>query len=73
MNGCANESEIGFHATTEEEFALGFEKALSMSPEDKVAMRLRARASAKRFTDEEFAKGFIGQLEKLVAMQVRGR
>lgn len=59
----------GFHATTSAEFAEGFEKALSLSPEDKLAMRLRARQSAKRFTEEEFAKGWLAQMEKLVALR----
>lgn len=44
-----------------------------MSPQDTLAMRLRARTSAKRFTDEEFAKGFIEQVEKLVVLQVRSK
>ena len=58
---------IGFHATTSAEFANGFEKALST--EDKLAIRRRARLSAKRFTEEEFSKGWIRQMEKLVDMQ----
>ncbi|KAK4189929.1 hypothetical protein QBC35DRAFT_116295 [Podospora australis] len=55
----------GFHATTSTEFALGFEKALSLpNPSD---VRVRARTSAKRFTEEEFARRWIEQTEKLVA------
>lgn len=61
----------GFHATTPPEFASAFEKALSLSPTETLAMRLRARTSAKRFTDEEFAQGFINHLEKLVAMKCK--
>lgn len=57
----------GFHATTAQEFAEGFEKALSL--EDKLAMRLRARQSAKRFTEEQFAKRWILQMEKLVKLR----
>ncbi|KKK25432.1 alpha-1,2-mannosyltransferase alg-11, partial [Aspergillus ochraceoroseus] len=45
----------GFHAQTEEEFAAAFEAALALSAEEKMAMRLRARKSALRFTEEEFA------------------
>jgi alpha-1,2-mannosyltransferase len=58
---------LGFHATTSTEFANGFEKALSL--EDTLGMRRRARLSAKRFTEEEFAKGWIQQMEKLVGLQ----
>ncbi|KAF2229347.1 glycosyltransferase family 4 protein [Viridothelium virens] len=42
----------GFHATTPEEFAHRFGKALSLSSDETLAMRLRARASAKRFTED---------------------
>jgi len=58
----------GFRATTEEEFADAFEKALSLSPEEKVAMRLRAQKSALRFTEEEFSRKWVGEIGKLVAM-----
>ncbi|KAK4454937.1 hypothetical protein QBC34DRAFT_391078 [Podospora aff. communis PSN243] len=57
----------GFHATTSEEFAEGFEKALSLS--NPLRVRQRARKSAKRFTEEEFAKRWTLQMEKLVAMR----
>ena len=57
----------GFHATTAAEFAEGFEQALALP--DKLAMRRRARQSAKRFTEEEFAKGWITQMEKLVILR----
>lgn len=58
---------IGFHATTPEEFAAGFERALSLP--NPYAVRLRARKSAKRFTEEEFARRWIVQLEKCVVMK----
>jgi alpha-1,2-mannosyltransferase len=58
---------IGFHATTATEFAEAFEQALAL--EYKLAMRLRARESAKRFTEEEFAKRWIVQMEKLVILR----
>jgi alpha-1,2-mannosyltransferase len=32
-------------------------------------VRKRARASAKRFTEEEFVKKWTAQMEKLVAMR----
>ncbi len=34
-------------------------------------MRLRARESAKRFTEEEFVKGWIATMEKLVQLRIR--
>jgi len=58
---------IGFHATTSTEFAEGFEKALSLA--NPCAVRLRARKSAKRFTEEEFAKRWTAQMEALVGMR----
>jgi alpha-1,2-mannosyltransferase len=57
----------GFHATTPAEFAEGFEKALSL--DDTLGMRRRARLSAKRFTEEEFSKGWIRQMGILVALK----
>jgi alpha-1,2-mannosyltransferase len=60
-------ASLGFHATTPTEFANGFEKALSL--EDALGMRRRARLSAKRFTEEEFSKGWIRQMGKLVDLQ----
>ena len=56
----------GFRATTEDEFAAAFEAALALPMEEKVAMRLRARKSALRFTQEEFSRKWIAQLENLV-------
>lgn len=59
----------GFHASNEEEFAAAFEAALALPEEEKVAMRLRARQSAKRFTAEEFWRKWIREVEKLVEMR----
>ncbi|KAL2024285.1 hypothetical protein VTK56DRAFT_8767 [Thermocarpiscus australiensis] len=58
----------GFHATTSTEFAQGFEKALSLP--NPYAVRQRARQSAKRFTEEEFARRWTEQMEKLVMARV---
>ncbi|KAI0008937.1 hypothetical protein F4779DRAFT_409036 [Xylariaceae sp. FL0662B] len=58
----------GFHATTASEFAEGFEKALSLP--DPLAIRRRARESSKRFSEEEFARRWLAQVEKLVAMKL---
>lgn len=64
---CAMANLIGFHAITAAQFAEGFEKALSL--QDTLSMRKRARTSAKRFTEEEFAKRWIQQMESLVSLQ----
>ncbi len=58
----------GFHATTPTEFADAFEKALSLP--NPLEVRQRARLSAKRFTEEEFAKKWVTQMEKLVALKL---
>lgn len=60
---------IGFHASTAEQFAQGFEKALSLPRQDKIAMRLRARKSAQRFTEAEFAKKWIVGMEELFGLR----
>ncbi|PNS14576.1 GDP-Man:Man(3)GlcNAc(2)-PP-Dol alpha-1,2-mannosyltransferase [Sphaceloma murrayae] len=56
----------GFHASTASEFAAGFDEALALSGTEALAMRRRARRNAKRFTDAEFRKKWIRQLDKLV-------
>lgn len=56
----------GFHATTADDFADGFARALTLP--DPLAWRLRARQSAKRFTEEEFAKRWVAQTERLVVL-----
>ncbi|ROT43587.1 family 4 glycosyltransferase [Sodiomyces alkalinus F11] len=55
-----------YHATTATEFADGFEKALSIK--DPLAMRQRARRSAQRFGEEEFARRWQAQMEVLIGM-----
>ncbi|KAL2828722.1 hypothetical protein BDW59DRAFT_43168 [Aspergillus cavernicola] len=64
----AGTGPTGFRATNEEDFAAAFEKALSLSEKEKIAMRLRARKSALRFTEEEFSKKWVGEIGKLVGM-----
>ncbi|PYI14185.1 alpha-1,2-mannosyltransferase alg11 [Aspergillus violaceofuscus CBS 115571] len=59
----------GFRANTEDEFAAAFEAALALPEEEKVAMRLRARESALRFTEEEFSLKWIKEVEKLVHLK----
>ncbi|KAF3052415.1 asparagine-linked glycosylation protein [Didymella keratinophila] len=60
----------GFHATTADEYAEGFRKALTLSPEETLAMRHRARKSAERFTDQVFAERWLKNMDKLVKLQV---
>jgi alpha-1,2-mannosyltransferase len=60
-------NSTGYHATTATEFAEGFEMALSL--EDKLDMRRRARESALRFTEEEFAKRWVSQMERLIKLR----
>jgi alpha-1,2-mannosyltransferase len=62
---------LGFHASTEAEYASAFAHALDQSPGDTLAMRLRARKSAERFSEEVFAGKWVQQMEKLVALQNR--
>ncbi|KAL3420527.1 alpha-mannosyltransferase alg11 [Phlyctema vagabunda] len=61
----------GFHAITAGEFAEGYQKALELQEDEKLAMRKRARKSAQRFTEEEFARGFVGALDALIKLQVK--
>lgn len=58
---------VGYLATTTSEFAEGFEQALSLT--NPLTVRQRARISARRFTEEEFAKKWTAQMEKLIAMK----
>jgi alpha-1,2-mannosyltransferase len=59
----------GFRAETEEQFAASFEAALALPEAEKIAMRQRARRSARRFTEEEFSRKWLDQVEKLVSMR----
>jgi hypothetical protein len=65
----ANERE-GFHATTAQQYAEGFRKALTLSPEETMAMRQRARKSSERFTDATFDNKWLANAEKLVTLQI---
>ncbi|KAK7060342.1 hypothetical protein VNI00_001107 [Paramarasmius palmivorus] len=54
-----NGQPTGFHAKTPEEFADALYKALSLSKEEDLALRQRARTWAvQRFSEEEFEKGW---------------
>jgi alpha-1,2-mannosyltransferase len=59
----------GFHASTEEQFAEGFAKALDLPPAEALAMRHRSRESAKRFSEEVFSERWLTQLDALVALE----
>ena len=64
-----DDEPTGFHASTPAEYSEAFVKALTLSPEDKVSMRLRARASAQRFGEQEFSDDWIEQLKKLIQLR----
>lgn len=61
--------EIGFHAETEEEFALAFERVLRMGEKEREEMRWRARESSRRFGEAEFAEGWVGVVKGLIEMR----
>lgn len=70
-SGSYSNRNTGYHATTATQFAKSFEAALSLSASETLAMRRRARVSAQRFTEREFAKGWLHGLEQLVEMKRR--
>lgn len=60
-------SKIGFHAaSTIPAYALQFAHALSLPAHTRLEMRRRARASARRFSEEVFAEAWIGMVGRLV-------
>lgn len=59
----------GFYASTAGEYASAFKKALFMGRGERVAMRLRARESAGRFTEKAFAERWIEVMGRLVEMR----
>ena len=63
----------GFHASTPTEYAAAFAEALSLSRAETMSMRQRARASAKRFTEEAFAGRWEKHMEKLIEMRLKHR
>ncbi|KAK4610242.1 GDP-Man:Man(3)GlcNAc(2)-PP-Dol alpha-1,2-mannosyltransferase [Fulvia fulva] len=58
----------GFHASTPEDFADGFAKALSLSDDEVAAMRQRARKSSWRFSEQVFREAWLGHLANLIAL-----
>lgn len=69
--GNGGSGATGFRATTEEEFAAAYEAALALPRDEKIAMRLRARQSSLRFTEEEFSRKWIEGVESLLALVPR--
>lgn len=65
----ANEN-AGFHASTTQQYTDAFLKALTLSPEERLAMRHRARKSARRFSDRVFAEKWLQNMDRLVRLQV---
>lgn len=55
----------GFLAESEEEYAEAMVQILSMSAEKRLQIRSNARASAVRFSDQEFEAAFLSSVEKL--------
>ena len=56
----------GFHADSLSSYSTQLLHALSLSDDETISMRRRARSSATRFTEEAFAKRWITQVERLV-------
>jgi len=61
----------GWHASTEEEYASAFGKAMDIGLPEKVAMRQRARKSAARFGEDVFDRRWLEEMEKLVALTLK--
>ncbi|KIW05177.1 uncharacterized protein PV09_03726 [Verruconis gallopava] len=59
----------GFHASTAEEYAAAFAKALALGNLETFAMRQRARKSATRFTEQAFAEKWVKNMQTLVTLQ----
>ena len=58
--------KTGYHASTEGEYSEAFKVALTLSEEERVAMRQRARSSAQRFSAERFSGAWNVELEKMI-------
>ena len=60
----------GFQAETDEQFSQGFGTVFSMNQQERLKMRLRCRESAKRFTEEAFARKWVAEMEEQVELQI---
>lgn len=52
---------------------MAFNKALSMSADERLAMRQRARQNARRFSEEVFAEKWAEHMDRLVRLQTEMR
>ena len=63
---------VGFLATTESDYAEAFAKIIyTTTAEERVAMRLRARRRAERFSEEVFATGWKEKMVEMVGIWER--
>lgn len=65
----------GYHASHTAGYADAFEAALALPPAEKLAMRLRARKNATRFSEEEFERKWNVQMQAMIdacAVQTTG-
>ncbi|KAF2272720.1 UDP-Glycosyltransferase/glycogen phosphorylase [Westerdykella ornata] len=59
----------GYHASSVEEYAAAFDKALSLPAEEALKMRLRARRSARRFSTQVFGEKWVRRMEELIRLR----
>jgi len=59
----------GFHASTVQQFADGFARALALNGEEALAMRKRARKSSWRFSEKVFSDAWLENLGHLVELR----
>ena len=73
MNGAEEDGgsgPTGYRVTNEIEFADAFRKVLhDMNDDERWQMRLRARQSASRFSEDVFKRAWIRQMEKLIELR----
>lgn len=60
-------SPTGFLADDEDTYADAMERILSMTPAARLEIRLRARLSVTRFSDQEFEGSFLAAVEPLMS------
>lgn len=64
------ESQTGFLAVSDEEYADAILNILSMSPETLDSLRARAVSSVQRFREKEFEKAWIQATESMIGSVV---
>ncbi|KAL8938164.1 MAG: hypothetical protein Q9216_004041 [Gyalolechia sp. 2 TL-2023] len=65
--------ETGFKASSEEEYASAFQRALGMGKDETLGMRRRARGRAGAFGEADFEDAWVREVGKLVEMEGQGR